>query len=196
MNRPVSDFDDKIQLLRCVLEEKPAAWLPCSEYELMIHLRENEKLDFMSAATGDTYILFLNHFLLFHVLYLLRDQWRANQTAQLDLSPLKLQLLPYDTGQQGLTEPDPLRDYYLDLTHLTKTSQNDVDEMMGRFWVGLHHNQHREEALAILGLSDPVDDKTIKATYQKLVMQHHPDRGGTSHMIQQLNMAKDILTRK
>ena len=60
----------------------------------------------------------------------------------------------------------------------------------------MHRNQHRDEALAVLGLSDPVDDKTIKATFKKLVMQYHPDRGGDDLKLQELNMAMDLLKRK
>lgn len=187
---------DKLKQLSKALQEILPLWLPCSEYELISKLREDTNLSFLISEPGDTYSLFQNHFLLFHVLYRLRDEWWAEQVAHLDISPLKIQYLPYQQGQQEIAEADPLHDFYLDLSYLDNTCQHDVDEMMGRFWVGMHRNEHRDEALAILGLSDPVDDKTIKTAYQKLVMQHHPDRGGDDLKLQELNLAMDLLKKK
>ena len=196
MNGSSSEFANKIQLIKLALKDKLPVWLPCSEYELISHLRGNKKLDFMHSEPGDTYTLFLNHFLLFHVLYLLRQQWWQQEKAHLDISPLYIQYLPYQASNAGLVESDPLQDYYLDLSNLKQTSQNDVDEMMGKFWIGMHRNEHRDKALSVLGLVDPVDNKTIKSTYQKLVMQYHPDRGGDDIKLKEVNMAMDILMRK
>jgi hypothetical protein len=200
VNCPDGRAKDKIlyktQKLGEIIQAELAEITPCSEYDLLKRLREYPELSYLKVESTDFHGLFRNHFLLFHVLYQLREKYWENQTAHLEISPLNIQYLPYQAGQQDLTESDPLRDYYLDLTQLEKTNQHDVDEMLGRFWVSMQRNEHRDEALAILGLSDPVDDKSIRKTYQKMVMQHHPDRGGDDVKLQELNLAMDILLRK
>ena len=59
--------------------------------------------------------------------------------------------------------------------------------MLASFWNIYNKFENREEALAELGLKDPVDDKVIKKEYRRLIMQHHPDRGGDTEKLQKLN---------
>ena len=61
--------------------------------------------------------------------------------------------------------------------------------MLASFWNKINRYDNRDAALAELGLKDPVDDKTIKQEYRKLVMQHHPDRGGDKDKLQKINDA-------
>ena len=93
------------------------------------------------------------------------------------------------------TDVDPLRDFYLDITQLEKISADDVDEMLGGFWSSFHNNESRQQALSVLGLSDPVNDDDIKQQYRRLAMQHHPDRGGDDSSLQGINAAMSILSR-
>jgi len=65
--------------------------------------------------------------------------------------------------------------------------------MLGRFWSRLGNTDRRAEALRELDLRDPVSETEIKKRYRTLVMQHHPDRGGSKEKIQSINAAMSIL---
>ena len=112
------------------------------------------------------------------------------------ISALEIRLWPYQAGQHDLTQPDPVREYYLDITHLESTDSAQVNDLLGKFWLALARHDSRSEALALLGLTDPVDDPLIRQRYRELVMQHHPDRGGDPETIQQLNLALGKLLPK
>jgi hypothetical protein len=54
----------------------------------------------------------------------------------------------------------------------------------------------RQEALAVLGLKDPVSSKEVVDAHRKLMQHIHPDKGGSAHLAQQLNEAKRVLLAK
>ncbi len=166
-----------------------------SEYDLLQHLKTKGYFaDLSQPATPDE--LFRVHFVLFHCLYRLHDQLLQQQQGMLAIHTLKICLLPYTPGEVQLQKADPLRDYYLDLSQLEQTTVDDVYAMLASFWNKMDRHEHREAALAELGLQDPVDDSTIKAAYRRLAMQHHPDRGGDSEQLQRINQAVDRLLGK
>ena len=51
----------------------------------------------------------------------------------------------------------------------------------------------REEAYRLLGLEPGASDDEIKRAHRRLMMQFHPDQGGTDEIAARLNQAKDIL---
>ena len=190
-----------IPLLEPILKRHPDG---LSEYELLNQLSEQTpffaKSDTHSTSQGLS--LFQRHFLLFHCLYRLEQQYRAQQSGLLLISALEIRLAPHQKKTEAshvdaaLVTPDPVRDYYLDISQLQATSEDDLDEMLGKFWVALARHDSRDEALALLGLNDPVDDVVIRKRYREQVMQHHPDRGGNTDTIQQLNAAISQLLPK
>ena len=160
---------------------------------LLRRLYDAGHLPFLGASPWEPQALFCAHFVLFHALYRLRDRaWQAQQ-AHLEIRPLNIRWQPYHGGQGGLARPDTLREYYLDLSNLEQTSARDVDALLAAFWVRFQRRDQRAAALMELGLSDPVDDATIKRTYRQLVMQHHPDRGGETERLQVINAAVKAL---
>lgn len=163
-----------------------------SEYSLMEALAEQNQLQ-MPEEHGDLLGLFRAHFLLFHSLYRLRDELWRDQQGYLDIGPLSITLLPYNAADAGLMQPDPLRSYYLDLTELDQTDDLRVAEMIAGFWNRLANPAQRQQALAELGLQDPVDDYIIRQRYRQLAMQHHPDRGGDTSRFQSLGEAMSQL---
>ncbi|TWD99336.1 DnaJ-like protein [Pseudomonas sp. AG1028] len=167
-----------------------------SEYELMLRLSRWQGRD--ERLPSDTLELFRSHFLLFHTLYRLRDELHAAGRASLEISPLCIRLLPYQAAESALSEPEPLREYYLDLTHLRDTGAEDVEQMLGAFWVRLHGAEDRQQALAALEFDEQageLDLSVIRQRYRQLVSLHHPDRGGCTQRLQRINSAMETLQR-
>ncbi|MFQ5642627.1 MAG: DNA-J related domain-containing protein [Thiogranum sp.] len=166
------------------------------EYDLIKVLRARGFFGFLPKPPAAPHQLFRAHFLLFHALYELRDRLAASQQGLLQIEPLRIRRLPWSSGPAALATPDPLRAYYLDWTNLENTSEDEVCELIASFWNRLGRFEGRGEALAELGLKDPVDDAAIKSAWRRLAMEHHPDRGGDNERLQLINAAVDSLIGK
>ena len=162
------------------------------EYDLMTNLKSQGYFDFLSQPALP-HELFQAHFFLFHSLYLLSEDLLKQKKHLLDIYTLKIQLLPYQSGENALQVDSKLKNYYLDFNNLENTSEEDVYDLLASFWNKYNKMDSREEALAILGLKDPVNDETIKIEYRRLVMKNHPDRGGDTEQLQKINDALTLL---
>ena len=174
-----------IVALQLELESHPEG---IGEYDLMQNLKSQGFFKFLSMPALP-HELFHAHFVLFHTLYILRDELMKSERNLLSIHTLKIQLLAYSRGEKHLQETNKLRDYYLNFDHLENTSEDDVYVMLASFWNKFNRFDSREAALAELGLHDPVEDQTIKKAYRRLAMQHHPDRGGDTEKLQKINDA-------
>ncbi|RMG30972.1 MAG: molecular chaperone DnaJ [Gammaproteobacteria bacterium] len=148
------------------------------------------------ADLKDPLALFRTHFLLFHVLYRLRDRLVAEEALDLEIGPLCIRCRPLDTiGRQALDRADPLRAYYLDLTHLQETDRAAVEALLDDFWQRLAAGESRQEDLATLGFESLPDRGTLRRRFRRLAMAHHPDRGGDAETFQRIQAAYARLAR-
>ena len=160
------------------------------EYDLIEVMASQGVEDFEGEFYRDNLTMFQRHFLLFHCLYRLRDRLLSHKEGDLEIHCLKIRLIPYEfEDTQFPCASDALRDYYLDLTQLIRTTSEDVGILLDHFWLRYAAEDNRKEALRALGLVDPVSLVDIKAKYRRLVMEHHPDRGGNKIKFQAINKA-------
>ena len=54
----------------------------------------------------------------------------------------------------------------------------------------------RLEALKVLGLEEGATEEQIRAAHKRLMLQIHPDKGGTSYLAAKINEAKDVLLKR
>ena len=160
------------------------------EYDLIEIMASQGVEDFEGELYRNKLTMFQRHFLLFHCLYRLRDRLLSHKEGDLEIHCLKIRLIPYAFEETSFPCPsDRLREYYLDLTQLIRTTEDDVDILLDHFWLRFAAEDNRKEALKTLGLADPVTLVDIKAKYRRLVMEHHPDRGGNKTKFQAINKA-------
>ncbi|MDH5392828.1 MAG: DnaJ domain-containing protein [Gammaproteobacteria bacterium] len=165
-----------------------------SEYELITALQSASDHEISSLQLHDPHQLFQMHFMLFHCLYLLRDRWLAEKLSCLQISALKIIKLAYTQSHNDALElQDSVRQYYLDVNNLTATDADAVETLISRFWHKFACAPELEHALMVFELSGNLDFKQIKARYQQLAMQNHPDRGGSDSRLAEINQAMKVL---
>jgi len=192
MNTAFDPALDLAEHLLMLLRQTPAG---LSEHQIIRQLKDGHCSHIPQLPLSDKLVLFRIHFMLFNALYRLRDRLWAERSAHLEISPLRVRLLPYQDGQRGLSEHDPLRAYYLDEARLRDTSEEDVAHLLQSFWTRMHGSEERQAALELFGLEARTDYAAIRLRYRQLVSQHHPDRGGSTSRLQSINKAMEILER-
>lgn len=170
-----------------------------SEYQLIQALKAERSPHISQQPLTDKLVLFQTHFKVFNALYRLRDQLRASGEHELMINPLCILLQPYTpTHEEALSRQDPLREYYLDLTQLDETTEDDVEQLLSSYWLRNEGGEDKREALVVFGLErldHPLTLSIIKHRYRQLVAEHHPDRGGSTERLQAINQAMEILQR-
>lgn len=62
---------------------------------------------------------------------------------------------------------------------------------------GFHGKMTESEALLILNISpeeiESLDDKMLKRKYRMIMLQNHPDKGGSPYLAMKLNEAREVL---
>lgn len=176
-----------------------------SEYSLLQLLQQPPYCIFDQSALKDNLTLFRSHFVLFHGLYVLRQQWRTDQTGELDIHTTSICLKPYEL-KQGVVEDDPLGRYYLDLNQIESTSEQDVETLLDDFWLkmgGFSPYVLTQESMAAcyetLGLnSDQIGCLSlleVKKHYRKQLHLIHPDKGGSEEQAKALVQAYQCIVQ-
>lgn len=174
-----------------------------SEFEIITLLKQPPYSLFDENALADHLTLFQTHFVLFHSLYHLRNEWRKQKIGELDIGPAQIKLHPILFFDAGLQTSDPLGDYYLDWKNLSAADEAGVNDLLNSFWqkmggVEVNHqvSQHTlNEAIlslqidSIEGLSLP----QLKHQYRKLQHINHPDKGGSVEGSQRILQAYTTL---
>ncbi|MBF0283176.1 MAG: DnaJ domain-containing protein [Magnetococcales bacterium] len=173
---PAAQGESLSRCLLAILEAHPAG---LKEFDLLQHLRRELPELFPSGALLDSLEMFQTHFLLFHLLYRLRDQLRAEQRGELAIHCLDIRLHPWRPAENNLPgPPDPLRAYYLDVSRLEGTTRREVEGMLADFWTSYDRWDRRVDSLAALGLPLDAPRETIRRRWRELAKSHHPDHGG------------------
>ena len=167
-----------------------------SEYALIQELKHSTDL-ITEDCTETPLSLFQTHFLVFNGLYQLQRELAERGDKYLEINPLCIRLLSMSDQCEGNavieSSDEKVRAYYLDMTRLSKTNEEDVNDMLDRFWKQYSASKDRLAALDMLNLSDPVNYDSIKKRYRELVKEFHPDRGGEKVRLQEINEAMDVL---
>jgi hypothetical protein len=195
MNDELDPSVDLADQLHQLLQDAPAG---IGEYQLIQQLKDRHCTHIPHLPLTDKLVLFRTHFLVFNALYRLRERLWGERLGFVQISPLHIQLLPYRAGSAELSEHDPLRDYYLDLSQLTDTDEQDVEELLASFWKRMQGGEEKRAALELFELNDSqqvLNIGLIKHRYRQLVSLHHPDRGGSTERLQSINKAMEILER-
>ncbi|MGX5218769.1 DNA-J related domain-containing protein [Pseudomonas segetis] len=195
-------LDPTLDLPAQVLSLLQAAPEGLSEYALIQQLKALHSTHIPNLPLTDKLALFRTHFLLFNALYRLRDQLWQQQSAELHISAILIELRPFQAsqkpGQQPLGEHDPLRSYYLDMDNLRGIEERDVEKLLASFWTRMQGGDEKLAALELFELqhsAEALDLTRIKQRYRQLVSIHHPDRGGNTERLQSINKAMEILAR-
>ncbi|CCK75812.1 MAG: hypothetical protein KBT75_15755 [Oleispira antarctica] len=181
-------------MLDLLLAETPEGF---TEHQLLKRLQQPPHAFFAADALHNPLLLFQSHFLLFHCLYLLRNRWQQNHHAKLEISAINIKKTVidapatmtnsiaegYSEKDTSLRHADPLAQYYLDWSHFSSTSSDDVDELLTSFWKKVWVPQPQEDiqqALIIMELEALVPLPQLKQQYRRLAQRFHPDKGGES----------------
>ena len=183
------DFDLSPDIERYVLDTPI-----CREYDIIGHLQKKGRLPVDALKTPLS--LYRCHFLVFNGLYRLQLQTHVHKNYQLMISPLRIEVLPYDEwdgDSTNINQHDALSHFYLDYQHVAQMDEQDVNQLLDQFWLHYFSDDKKAAALNTLALTEPVDFKAIKKQYRRLVMQHHPDRGGNADLLIEVHQAMRCL---
>lgn len=199
LNVPDSMLEQQIQHLLVAVEHELRG-SPCGidELNLIKKLQRPPWGLIGELEFHDTQKLYPVHFLLFHVLYRLRDTL-AQAGENLVITPMRISIERQNTvGGSGTPgSVDSLRHFYLDLSQY-ELPEDAINEMMDNFWAGYQGSGPGKpetlQAAKVLGF-DSIPDSflTVKQAFRRAVMQAHPDRGGETEAIQSLNEAFAVL---
>lgn len=177
------------------LEKHPAG---LSEYQLICQLRELAWPGYANASLNDPLQLFRCHFTLFNALFRL-DNMLVQKQLQVQIDPLCIRLMPRSVSAPAVSCDNPLRNYYLDISQLDSTDREQVTAMLNGTLQRIQQRDLVGNALLCLELSAELPTPRaadIRKNYRRLASLHHPDRGGSTRRIQELNDAYAVLKKQ
>lgn len=118
--------------------------------------------------------------------------YAGQQLADLDEAQLR-ELLEYYHDKDG--ESAQLLQAYLNKRFGERKYTESGEQQQRRNSTPHSSDISREEALAILGLSEPYTKDDVIKAHRRLMQKLHPDRGGNDYLAAKVNRAKDLLLK-
>lgn len=169
-----------------------------TEYELTQIFRDRGLVPSTLTSESSSLDLFYKHFFIRHCLHRLREILAVQCKATLELSSIEIVYRP--VIEERFKElvcarsEQALSTYYLDLNNLISATEESVNCLLDQFWS--MYEKHLDassielqEAISLLGLELPIENKTLSAEYRRLVQVHHPDKGGDSEQFIEIRRA-------
>jgi len=166
-----------------------------TEHAILQTLQQESILPFNEFNLKHTKDLFSAHFLLMHALYKLQTKYLQDKTYHLDITSIRITRSDYLPEKEAITLHDPLKNYYLDISHYFETSEQEVNALLDNFWKIFLAQDDKHQALEVLNLPIDSEYKQIKKQYRLLAQKHHPDKGGCSKTFTKINAAKSVLDK-
>lgn len=167
-----------------------------SEYELIEALDKQYSDLFPKPDFTEKVLLFQHHFMLRHCLYRLQAEYAMRNNYQLDISLVTLVKRPAVDASLEITQYDPLREYYLDLSNMNKESEASIEALLSSFWTRLTTFITAPQAHEILGLNGTESLAAKQHRYRQLAQQHHPDKGGNPETFNKIQQAWQSIRKR
>ena len=165
-------------------------------HELLQALKDTTKVP--SLDDDVQMALFKLNWLMMNALYQLQMEL-FNDGYYLTIGTLDIHLSPViEQDNESLSQEisqQPLRDYYLDWSHFSETTKEEVQALLDGVWQGYISGDEQQKAYDILGLEADASFSMIRKTYRKLAGQYHPDKGGDPTRFMQVREAYEILRK-
>ncbi|WP_157957837.1 DNA-J related domain-containing protein [Aliidiomarina celeris] len=200
-SKPERDFVERV--LEVVADILLKRQQPITEFELIQTLQQPPYQFFAEDALRSELSLFRTHFILFYILYRLRDTWRTQGLFDLEIDTLAIRVVPLAAAVNGLAREDKLRAYYMDWQNLEGTTALDVEQWLNAFWQRFTEKGYRPKAITendiqqsmqVLALTNmPQSRAELRRHYLKLMHQYHPDKGGSGQQVERFIAAYETL---
>ena len=122
----------------------------------------------------------------------LAGRFEGRALSELDISELLRLAEDFRSDEESLR----LLESYLDRMHPAWREYTDNGSDDGPRPAAASGGMSAQEAYEILGLNTHASDTEIRAAHRRLMMQVHPDRGGSDALAAKINEAKDLLLGK
>lgn len=178
-----------------ILEILKRATDKIGEYDIISRL---EQQGIVFPVDNDSYnvSMFKKHFMTMNALYhLQRDLFEDGYYLNITALDINIEPLGQATNDQALMDSveHKVRDYYLDWRHFDNTSEDEINELLSNFWDMYYALDKQAEALAILELHPGASWENVKQAYRRLVIEHHPDKGGKDARFIEIREAYEVL---
>ncbi|RRJ23594.1 hypothetical protein EIK76_05905 [Rheinheimera mesophila] len=140
-------------------------------------------------------LLFQQHFVLYHHLFVLQAQWRQEQVALLHIGYAKVMVytvtaLP-DNAVALWQEQQDKAAYYLDWQNMRAMTDDKLQALLDEFWkkLALHQQNQALDTGALRQkwqLNQPYSVTQLKKVYRQQALRLHPDKGGDAAAFQLL----------
>lgn len=165
------------------------------EYDLICKL-EQRGFEFPVEDESYNMAMFKKHFMTMNALYHLQQEL-FEDGYYLDITALDINIQPLagKTEQQAIMDSaeQKVRDYYLDWSHYDATTEAEIEKLLKGFWDKYFAIDKQADALKVLELGSEATWDEIKQAYRRLVIEHHPDKGGSSKRFIEIREAYEVL---